>query len=951
MKIIKWIRRKGQKSSTSERGYSPKTLKRFDSVGSFDFCPGFQLNSVQQPSPRLKNKDRPTEEELQKAEDLLRIKYNLLPSDSPPSVRRNQNLSAVPGPQLPAAPHLDEFEIVPKQRIGQFLTVFDLEETNALTSIGQGEPTNAVESKKFYTIDRNRIQEDLTLGQNKRDTFSSLRSNRRPDLLIQPERPRRLKTDTLPKDTFGRKPALPGVSHQPPDILANALVAKLPSDSKESSSKNGNESRNQVQIRTSPPQSAVPRTKKRYSCHQDNKNPFVEEEPLEDTTFNGHISKADPTLHTPHSSVERIIKKPRENENPFNDSTLTKVPLEVTEKGVSPPRDETTTTAENGTSPVLKRKPASSPLPSTKKMPAPQPPTFSNKDANQIQLPVVAPVRKDSHQKVKAASKLFSQKATTGVKQGSDFSIQSAIAKKHDQTNRDKGSSGTEQKSCNPLEEAIRNVESLQRELSLETQFLEDLRLNPKSTESETPSKVERVRYQGSKTKFGADKTIMQPYQIEPHIAPKLPIVDNLFSKSPLSQKTEAAVLEESVPSSKETAPLTKKSRDQIIEEEPHYKVPKSPPVPVCGVPIDADKKEDQAIYTSIKKTRKKNNRELRLLMYVEDREEVVGPLEIQANPEILLAHFKIKIKDMFNIPIKNQLWMFKKKPMLDDEKSLSEYEVRENESKLYLYLQRTTRETEKATEPKVIMNEYRSLDDVNLIPNVEEFTCEICYSDYEPGEGVVLRECLHTFCRDCLIGTITHATSVQVQCPFKNDEYTCDMNILEREMKELVSEDVLKRREKQSLKELQTGDEKIFQCRADNCEGWFFLDDDALNFKCPQCQALNCVSCRAVHTGVDCKQYQEQEFDSKNPDSMKTMEWINDLKKSGEALNCPNCNVLLLKKWGCDWLKCSYCKTEICWVTQQRRWGPGGRGDTSEGCKCMADGRTKCHPKCNYCH
>eukprot|EP00095_Tigriopus_kingsejongensis_P003996 maker-scaffold1031_size68893-snap-gene-0.22 protein:Tk03996 transcript:maker-scaffold1031_size68893-snap-gene-0.22-mRNA-1 annotation:"-type and c3hc4-type zinc finger-containing protein" len=400
---------------------------------------------------------------------------------------------------------------------------------------------------------------------------------------------------------------------------------------------------------------------------------------------------------------------------------------------------------------------------------------------------------------------------------------------------------------------------------------------------------------------------------------------------------------------------------------------------------VSHDQKEDQAIYTSIKKTRKKNNRDLRLLMYVEDKEEVVGPLEIQTNPDIILAHFKIKIKDMFNIPIRNQLWMFNKSPLLDEEKSLDEYGVKDNESKLFLYLQRTTREKmldpkieektvikcpEKSNpvqteviiakdapppklekEPKALLAEYKHLEDVNLIPNVEGFTCDICFMDYEPGEGIVLRECLHTFCRECLVGTITHSTSVQVQCPFKNEDYTCDMNILDREVKELVSEDILKRREKQSLKAVQTGAEKIFQCRADDCEGWFFLDDDALEFKCPLCQGLNCVSCRAIHGGMDCKQYQENEFDDKNPDSQKTMAWINDLKQSGEALNCPNCNVLLLKKWGCDWLKCSYCKTEICWVTQQKRWGPGGRGDTSEGCKCMADGRTKCHPKCNYCH
>lgn len=59
---------------------------------------------------------------------------------------------------------------------------------------------------------------------------------------------------------------------------------------------------------------------------------------------------------------------------------------------------------------------------------------------------------------------------------------------------------------------------------------------------------------------------------------------------------------------------------------------------------------------------------------------------------------------------------------------------------------------------------------------------------------------------------------------------------------------------------------------------------------------------------------------------------------------------VILMKKWGCDWLKCSMCKTEICWVTRGIRWGPEGKGDTSAGCRCGVNG-VKCHPKCNYCH
>ena len=33
-------------------------------------------------------------------------------------------------------------------------------------------------------------------------------------------------------------------------------------------------------------------------------------------------------------------------------------------------------------------------------------------------------------------------------------------------------------------------------------------------------------------------------------------------------------------------------------------------------------------------------------------------------------------------------------------------------------------------------------------MPNPDAFTCPICFDDYGEGEGIMLMECLHTFCR-----------------------------------------------------------------------------------------------------------------------------------------------------------------------------------------------------------
>lgn len=48
------------------------------------------------------------------------------------------------------------------------------------------------------------------------------------------------------------------------------------------------------------------------------------------------------------------------------------------------------------------------------------------------------------------------------------------------------------------------------------------------------------------------------------------------------------------------------------------------------------------------------------------------------------------------------------------------------------------------------------------------------------------------------------------------------------------------------------------------------------------------------------------------------------DMVAAGNAMHCPVCEIILIKKDGCDWMRCSMCRTEICWATRGPRWGPG---------------------------
>ena len=40
------------------------------------------------------------------------------------------------------------------------------------------------------------------------------------------------------------------------------------------------------------------------------------------------------------------------------------------------------------------------------------------------------------------------------------------------------------------------------------------------------------------------------------------------------------------------------------------------------------------------------------------------------------------------------------------------------------------------------------------------------------------------SYFRDCLSGTIENCDAPQVPCPYKDDDYSCDMKLLDREIK-----------------------------------------------------------------------------------------------------------------------------------------------------------------------
>ncbi|KAL1762900.1 ranBP-type and C3HC4-type zinc finger protein-containing protein 1 [Sigmodon hispidus] len=216
----------------------------------------------------------------------------------------------------------------------------------------------------------------------------------------------------------------------------------------------------------------------------------------------------------------------------------------------------------------------------------------------------------------------------------------------------------------------------------------------------------------------------------------------------------------------------------------------------------------------------------------------------------------------------------------------------------------------------------------------------------------LVRRRCCASTSRECLQGTIRNSQEAEVSCPFIDNTYSCPGKLLEREIRALLSPEDYQRFLDLGVSIAENRSTLSYHCKTPDCRGWCFFEDDVNEFTCPVCSRVNCLLCKAIHEGLNCRDYQDDLALRAQNDvaARQTTEMLKVMLQQGEVMHCPQCRIVVQKKDGCDWIRCTVCHTEICWVTKGPRWGPGGPGDTSGGCRCRVN-RIPCHPSCQNCH
>ncbi|XP_052120675.1 uncharacterized protein LOC113205707 isoform X2 [Frankliniella occidentalis] len=180
------------------------------------------------------------------------------------------------------------------------------------------------------------------------------------------------------------------------------------------------------------------------------------------------------------------------------------------------------------------------------------------------------------------------------------------------------------------------------------------------------------------------------------------------------------------------------------------------------------------------------------------------------------------------------------------------------------------------------------NLERQDLVPSTEHFECPVCLTEYGPGDGAVLRECLHTFCRACLINTVQFSDDAEVKCPYRDKQYACDGILQEREIKALVPAALYEQHLAKSMTQAERKMDKAFHCKTPDCTGWCVFEDNVNEFRCPVCRATNCLTCQAIHADNNCAEYQarlqREAADGSNEDARRTQAMLEEMVARGEG-------------------------------------------------------------------
>ncbi|XP_050376846.1 E3 ubiquitin-protein ligase RSL1-like [Argentina anserina] len=191
-------------------------------------------------------------------------------------------------------------------------------------------------------------------------------------------------------------------------------------------------------------------------------------------------------------------------------------------------------------------------------------------------------------------------------------------------------------------------------------------------------------------------------------------------------------------------------------------------------------------------------------------------------------------------------------------------------------------------------------------------FVCEICVDDKNANESFGVKNCTHSYCRDCIKNYVA-LTKLQenitsISCPVLD----CGGSLDPEHCRPILPPKVVARWET-ALRGTIIARSSRFYCPFKDCSTMLIEDETQVvtESKCPnykRCKRMFCAQCKVPwHAEIGCEEFQKLNEDEREKEDIM----LRNLAQKMLWSRCPKCKFYVEKMDGCDDVWC-WCGTRF---------------------------------------
>ena len=183
--------------------------------------------------------------------------------------------------------------------------------------------------------------------------------------------------------------------------------------------------------------------------------------------------------------------------------------------------------------------------------------------------------------------------------------------------------------------------------------------------------------------------------------------------------------------------------------------------------------------------------------------------------------------------------------------------------------------------------------------------------------QAIVLGQCAHVFCTDCLQAHVTTCTSegkTLIVCPSQ-----CGGEVTQAELREVVGLEHFNTIDRKQMEAAVAIDPTLHHCPTPDCSNivcWTGEEDGVPLCNCLVCNKKSCLVCGVspYHNGMTCDEYIHSNTSMSESDKAANEQAFQQYMQNSNIRVCGRCKNAVVKSSGCNKMKCR-CGFRFCYV------------------------------------